>query len=138
MAMTYFRLPKFETSKRQTGRQVAASRHNTRHAASKISTTSGADLDGIEALAAPMPAASIAFTTAIKTKGNSLLPASLATVSEAVEAIHGLPFEKQNLQRWRRVLESLARAQSKPDRPAMTDVAATELRAALLAEGWLH
>jgi hypothetical protein len=142
MAMTYFRLPKLEASSQRPsgppGRQSAAAQEDTKRASSTSASSPGGDFVGKKVVPDFASATPIAFTTPIRTKGNSPMPASLATVAEAVEAIHGLPNEKQILRRWRRVLDALSRAEARPERPAMTDIAATELRAALLAEGWLH
>src|SRR5262245_18510589 len=85
-----------------------------------------------------VPMRSNVFATPVRTKENGSFPRAITTIAEALDAIRCLPLEAQATRRWQRLVKTLTYAvETMPDDVELTHMASTELRAALLAVGWL-
>jgi hypothetical protein len=94
---------------------------------------------GIFAMSRPEPALPGAFAHPIETKDCNFLPRTLETVPEALAAIQGLPAHILKWGRWQTALKALNyAATAKTNQAEYINVAVTEIRATLLAKGWLR
>lgn len=102
--------------------------------------TSGASRDNsgsfiMSRAASPLPGA---FASPIRTRDCSFLPSTMETVPEALAAIQNLPVEILRWPRWQVAIKALTYALSaKANRAELANVAAAEVRSALLSKGWL-
>jgi hypothetical protein len=79
-----------------------------------------------------------AFSSPIMTKDCRYLPQTLETVAEALAAIQGLPPQVLRWACWQTAVKSLTyAATAKANQAELVNVAAAEVRAALLVKGWL-
>jgi hypothetical protein len=79
-----------------------------------------------------------AFAIPIRTRDCRFLPRTMETVPEALAAIQGLPAHVLRWRSWQSALKALTyAAAAKANRSELANMAAAEVRAALLGKGWL-
>jgi len=78
------------------------------------------------------------FAMPVRTRNCDVLPAKMETPTEALAAIQRLPAKLLKSERWQAAVSGLTFAcVTKPNDSDVANAAASELRAALLAMGWL-